>query len=218
VTRRNGAQAETAAATIEAPRNLDAEAAVLGAILFEGINGAEASRRIVQAVRGTGLTKAEFYYDVKHGLIYEAALALVERGEPTDVLAVVDELQRTEHLDAVGGRVAIAELAAIAVASANAVHHARLVRETARRRRGLTLAKSLEQASLNGGIETTPALRDELAAYLGDDALDSEAEWLESAAGLLTEADPGPTPFLIEDLIVEQAIAMMLGSWKVGKT
>jgi hypothetical protein len=58
--------------------------------------------------------------------------------------------------------------------------------------------------------------------------LDSQAEtepppaeavvWLESAADLLRERDPGPTPFLVRDLIVDLAIAALVGMWKVAKT
>lgn len=42
--------------------------------------------------------------------------------------------------------------------------------------------------------------------------------WLERASDLLAEPDPGPTPFLVEQLIVDQAIAAMVGSWKVAKS
>jgi hypothetical protein len=42
--------------------------------------------------------------------------------------------------------------------------------------------------------------------------------WFESAADLLAETDPGPTPFLVEGLIVENAIAVVVGPPKLGKT
>jgi len=200
------------------PRNLDAEEDMLGAILLEGAKGVDASRRVVEAVQGTGLTRIDFYYDITHGRVYEAAVALVDRGEPTDALAVVDELERRGHLKAVGGKVRIHELAATTPASANVLHHARLIREAARRRQQFTAALSLREAALNGGLAANPVLRDELRELTSGDSVASEVAWLESAADLLGEPDPGPTPFLIEDLIVDQAIAMMLGSWKVGKT
>jgi hypothetical protein len=200
------------------PQNLDAEEHLLGAILLEGVNGPEASRRVVDAVRETGLTRAEFYYELTHGLVYAAAIALVDRGEPTDALSVADELERSGCLESVGGKVRLHELAFVATTSANVAHHARLIRDKARRRRELTLGLALERASVNGGVDATPRLRDELAAFLSDDPRDGEPDWLESAANLLNEPDPGPTPFLVESLIVDQAIAMMLGSWKVGKT
>jgi AAA domain-containing protein len=45
-----------------------------------------------------------------------------------------------------------------------------------------------------------------------------EPPWFESAANLLLEPDPGPTPFLVEDLCTEAALASMVGQWKVRKT
>jgi hypothetical protein len=41
---------------------------------------------------------------------------------------------------------------------------------------------------------------------------------LEQASNLLAEPDPGPTPFLIEDLVVDQAIVAIVGRWKTTKT
>jgi hypothetical protein len=41
---------------------------------------------------------------------------------------------------------------------------------------------------------------------------------LEQASNLLAEPDPGPTPFLIEDMVVDQAIVAIVGRWKTTKT
>jgi AAA domain len=43
-------------------------------------------------------------------------------------------------------------------------------------------------------------------------------DWLIDAADLLAEPDPGPTPFLVEGLIVAQAIVAMVGRWKTTKS
>ena len=42
--------------------------------------------------------------------------------------------------------------------------------------------------------------------------------WFESAADLLAEPDPGPTPMLVDDLIVEAAVAALVGPPKARKT
>jgi hypothetical protein len=42
--------------------------------------------------------------------------------------------------------------------------------------------------------------------------------WLIDAADLLAEPDPGPTPWLIEGLIVDQAIVAAVGRWKTTKS
>jgi hypothetical protein len=43
-------------------------------------------------------------------------------------------------------------------------------------------------------------------------------DWLERASDLLAETDPGDTPFLVDSLMVEQAITAIAGQPKVGKT
>jgi hypothetical protein len=43
-------------------------------------------------------------------------------------------------------------------------------------------------------------------------------EWLIDAADLLAEDDPGPTPYLVDDLIVEGDLIAGVGSWKTTKT
>lgn len=40
----------------------------------------------------------------------------------------------------------------------------------------------------------------------------------ESAAALLKEPDPGPTPFLVDQLLTAKTVACILGTYKVGKT
>jgi RecA-family ATPase len=42
--------------------------------------------------------------------------------------------------------------------------------------------------------------------------------WLENAGALLAEPDPGPTPMLVEDLIVDQALTAVVGRWKTMKS
>jgi hypothetical protein len=42
--------------------------------------------------------------------------------------------------------------------------------------------------------------------------------WLLDAAELLSRPDPGPTPWLVQDLIVDQAIIAAVGRWKTTKS
>jgi hypothetical protein len=46
----------------------------------------------------------------------------------------------------------------------------------------------------------------------------SIGHWLVDGADLLAEPDPGPTPWLIENLIVDQAIVAAVGRWKTTKS
>jgi hypothetical protein len=45
-----------------------------------------------------------------------------------------------------------------------------------------------------------------------------EPPWYLDAADLLAEPDPGPTPWLVEDLIVDEALVAVVGKWKTTKS
>jgi replicative DNA helicase len=107
------------------PQNVEAEEAILGAILIDP----DAIIRVATIIR------PEDFYREKHGWIYDAALALHERREPIDLLTVCDELERREQLDQVGGTAFITALVNAVPTSIHAEHYARIVERTATRRR-----------------------------------------------------------------------------------
>ena len=82
------------------PQNIDAERAVLGAMLMSD-EGKEAIPRVVE-ILGDNPTIDGFYRE-SHQKIYSAILNLFERGEPADLLTVTRELERTGDLEKVGG-------------------------------------------------------------------------------------------------------------------
>jgi replicative DNA helicase len=103
------------------PQNLDAEESVLGAMMLSpGAIGA------VSEVLDAG----DFYRE-SHAKIYRAALGLYAHGEPVDAITLADQLEERSELEDVGGRVRLAELAALVPTTANAAHYARIVHEMA---------------------------------------------------------------------------------------
>ena len=72
----------------------------------------------------------DFYRD-SHAMIYRAALALHDAGDPVDAITLTAELERRGELDRVGGRVCLHELSILVPASANVGHYAAIVHETA---------------------------------------------------------------------------------------
>ncbi|UCG12817.1 MAG: replicative DNA helicase, partial [Deltaproteobacteria bacterium] len=70
------------------PQNIEAEHAVLGAILQGG---------------KTPSLSPEDFYRPAHGLLFNAMLTLEAKGEPIDYLTVKAELERLEKLQEVGG-------------------------------------------------------------------------------------------------------------------
>ena len=107
------------------PQNVDAEEAVLGAILIDP----DAIIRVA-----TFLNPEDFYRE-KHGWIYDTALTLHDRREPIDLLTVCDELDRRDQLDEVGGPAFITALVNAVPTSIHAEHYARIVERTGTRRR-----------------------------------------------------------------------------------
>lgn len=103
------------------PQDLDAEEAVLGAMML--------SPNAVDAV--SEVVAADDFYRGSHALIFEAALAMHVAGGAVDSITVADELERRGQLAEAGGKERVHELASLIPATANAPHYARIVREMA---------------------------------------------------------------------------------------
>jgi replicative DNA helicase len=107
------------------PHDLDAEAAVLSAILLS----ADALDRVAEALQ------PEHFYSDANGKIYEAALTLAAEGTPIDAVTIASWLRAREQLGRVGGPTYIAQLADATPAVANIGAHAHVVSEKWRLRR-----------------------------------------------------------------------------------
>src|SRR5215211_6757702 len=174
------------------PQNLDAEERVLGALLSAGVLGSEPGGATLRRVQETGLQAGDFYR-TSHGVIWKAIVSLDAQGKSTDPVSVVAVSLKKEKLEQVESAVRVHELAALSPAYANAANHARLVMETAQLRKQLQLGLTLQRSAHNGGL--TPEARAQLVALLETRPTEAaHADWLESAADLLAEPDPGPTP------------------------
>jgi replicative DNA helicase len=134
------------------PHNLEAEEAVLGAVLASGQLLAE-----VAAL----LEEADFYRPA-HRAIWRALLRLADRAQPTDPVTVLGELDDSGELADVGGGPFLHTLVEAVPTVANAGHYARLVAETARRRRVIDLGIRLANSDAN------PAVLAHLAGELAD--------------------------------------------------
>jgi len=87
------------------------------------------SPRAVEAAADV-LTASDFYRQ-SHGVMFRAAIELYVKGEPVDVITLVDILERKGELDDAGGKPRLHELAALVPATSNVGHHARIVKESA---------------------------------------------------------------------------------------
>jgi replicative DNA helicase len=103
------------------PHSLEAERAVLGALLLER----ESLPRAIEILRGSD------FYKEGHRQIYSSMVALFERNEPVDLLTLSEELRRQGTLEEVGGAAALASLVEEAATAAHVVSYATIVREKA---------------------------------------------------------------------------------------
>jgi replicative DNA helicase len=133
------------------PHNLEAEEAVLGAILTAG--------RLLADVAAM-LEEADFYRPA-HRAIWRAILRLADRGEPTDPVTVLGELDDSGDLADIGGAPFLHTLVEAVPTVANAAHYAQLVAETARRRRVIDLGIRLAHSNADPAV--LAHLADELA-------------------------------------------------------
>jgi replicative DNA helicase len=107
------------------PQAVEAERAVLGAMML----GEEAIARALEL-----LDENCFYRDA-HRRIYEAIVTLFDRSEPADLVTVREVLKGAGHLEATGGEVYLAELLDEVATTANVEYYARIVLESAIKRR-----------------------------------------------------------------------------------
>lgn len=125
------------------PQNIEAERAVLGAILIDH----EALNRVLEILRAT-----DFYRDA-HRKIFESMIILSERNEPTDILTVSNHLTSQGFLDVIGGATYLSELADNMPSSANVISYARIIREKAVVRGLVNAATEISTQGYDGALD-----------------------------------------------------------------
>ncbi|MDE0199097.1 MAG: replicative DNA helicase [Caldilineaceae bacterium] len=127
---------DTIEATVKTtPANVEAEQAVLGSLLID-------PDAIVKV--STTLQDGDFYRE-PHQWIFRALLALHERREPADFVTLVDELDRNDLLEEIGGPAYITQLINSTPTAIYVDHYARIVERTATLRRLLGAANQIAE-------------------------------------------------------------------------
>jgi replicative DNA helicase len=103
------------------PHNLDAERALLGALMLDA----------EQFVEVGDVVDREDFFDPRHAAVFAGIKALVDRGQPVDFVTLGEALRAEGRLDEIGGVAFLVDLASSATSAALAAHHARLVQRCA---------------------------------------------------------------------------------------
>lgn len=138
------------------PQNIDAERAVLGAMLCAD-DGKEAIAKVIEILGDNG--NGNGFYREGHQKVYEAILNQFERGESVDLLTVTRELDRTSDVERVGGVSYLDGMIESVPSAANVEYYAQMVKQESLRRQ-LIVASS---RAYNDSFDATLELEDILA-------------------------------------------------------
>ncbi|RCW42976.1 replicative DNA helicase [Paenibacillus prosopidis] len=132
------------------PQNLEAEQAVIGAILLQP----EALITAMERVR------SEDFYSGSHRQIYEAMVEIAENNQPVDLVTLTAHLQDQHLLEEIGGVSYLAKLANSVPTAANVDYYAQIVEEKSMLRRLIRTATNI--------VSDGYANSDDVGVLLGD--------------------------------------------------
>ncbi len=115
------------------PQAVEIERAVIGAVLVEKDSYSDIAQ----------IVSPDSFYVKAHELIFEAVQTLSGQQKPTDIMAVAEELRRTEHLEEIGGIGYLSELTLGVAGAANLDYHAHIVANKALSRKLISYASEV---------------------------------------------------------------------------
>lgn len=157
------------------PHNLDAERAMLGAVLMEG-------RRALDPLDAAGVMATDFYTET-HRIIYAQMQRLSAGGVPVDLVSLAEALIRAGQLEAVGGPPTLALLAEEGSIAAHLETYARIVVDLAKHRELIQATMEAQAAAFERGkpaddiIGDLASRLDRLAQRTRGGVYDPAANW-----------------------------------------
>lgn len=104
--------------TLPPPQAMEAEQAVLGAILKD----AEALNETLSLIE-----EPSVFYSPKHQIVYKAIIEVNCKAEPVDIVTVSNHLMAGGQLDKIGGRTYLVDLVESVISTANTVNHCKII-------------------------------------------------------------------------------------------
>lgn len=132
------------------PQNIEAEQAVLGAILLQS----EALITVMERVQ------PEDFYNPAHQLIFEAMINLAEEGQPIDIVTLAAKLQAKQQLEDIGSVQYLSKLANAVPTAANVDYYAQILEEKSMMRRLIRTATQIASEGYVGEDDVSALLSD----------------------------------------------------------
>jgi len=133
------------------PQSIEAEEAVLGALLIEPI----AFNKVLEILR------ADDFYSPANRRIFRCVLDLYDKGEPCDMLTVNNALQERGDLDKIGGSAYIAKLVDSVPSAANVDYYAKIIKQKSVLRELISAAGDIIEKSFSGASSEVDDIIDE---------------------------------------------------------
>ncbi len=194
------------------PQDLDAERAVLGAILLD-------NRALNIAVER--LKRQDFLLN-QHRRIFQHMIALGQAQQGIDLITLTDQLHRSGELEATGGAAYLAQLVDGVPHVTNVEHYARIVKEKALLRSLIHQAHAIQQQAFSaeqnavGIIDRAAALLASLSAEAVREGSMKFRAWADIPK--FAELPDEPISWLVEELIPRSAVVLFAGEPDSYKT
>jgi replicative DNA helicase len=138
---------------LQPPNNLAAEAAVLGAVLYDN----NAYQRVADLLR------ADDFYAPAHQELFEAMSLMIQNGRVADGVTLRENFEKTERLAEIGGARYLSDLLDSAAFGAEVADYARIIRDLAIRRSLVGIGTELQGRALNPGPQESGSEQIEIA-------------------------------------------------------
>ncbi len=138
------------------PHNLEAERAVLGAVILDN----HALDRAIEK----SLKPEDFFLD-QHRRLFDRMISMAESGQAIEFVTLTDELTRRGELESAGGAAYVSAIADGMPRVSNVEHYARIVKEKSLLRQLVHRAHAIQQQALEGE-EDADALLDRAESSL----------------------------------------------------
>ncbi|HBB66766.1 MAG: replicative DNA helicase [Elusimicrobia bacterium GWA2_56_46] len=125
------------------PHSIEAEMAVLGAMLIE--------KDVISTV--TEIIQAKHFYSEIHRRIFESITDLYNRNQPVDIVTLSDELKKNNKLEELGGQKYLSDLMEKVSTAAHTQAYAQLVKEKALLRELIRVSTSVIEKSFDNSDE-----------------------------------------------------------------
>ena len=203
---------------IKIPHDFDAEKSVLGAMI-----------RDVEALEtGKSILNASDFYNPNNAEIFSAILAVHAEGIIVDFVTLGDELTKRNSLEKIGGALYLTEIVQSVVTSAYIEHHAKIVKDLAKRRHAQIIGEKLFRQAETLPLEEINLLSQSISSAVAPKSKQDTPQWPEmdkaayhGLAGKIVDAikehtEADPAAILLQFLIFFGNVIGRTAHWTEG--